>query len=150
MGLQATTPQRYISPVEALKQNHIPGWTMEVRVTMHTIRPMPSYATRSSHPPEGGECLDCAHRRTSIASGMARFCCIRWCAPERPGWQFRCIAHSRQPEQSACRVICWLARLVGNPSRVVTRHRTQANHPKGILIEGNARTRRLARSKDQW
>ena len=55
MGLQATTPQRYISPVEALKQNHIPGWTMEVRVTMHTIRPMPSYATRSSHPPEGGE-----------------------------------------------------------------------------------------------
>ena len=149
MGLQATTPQRYISPVEALKQNHIPGWTMEVRVTMHTIRPMPSYATRSSHPPEGGECLDCAHRRTSIASGMAHFLLhmMRHCAPERPGLTIS--LHSRQPDQSACRVICWLARLVGNPSRVVTRHRTQANHPKGILIEGNA-IRRLARSTDQW
>ena len=29
MGLQATTPQRYISPVEALEENHVPGWTME-------------------------------------------------------------------------------------------------------------------------
>ena len=44
--------------------------------------------------------------------------------------------HSRQPDQSACRVICWLARLVGNPSMRVglTRVRTQANHPKGILL----------------
>ena len=44
--------------------------------------------------------------------------------------------HSRQPDQSACRVICWLARLMGNPSRVVTRRSHASESPlKEFLIE---------------
>ena len=58
-------------------------------------------------------------------------------APLRPGASRLTISlHSRQADQSACRVICWLARLVGNPSRVVTRRSHASESPlKGFLIE---------------
>ena len=68
--------------------------------------------TRPAHLPKEG-----AYRRTSH---------LAWRTLCTLGASRMTISlHSRQPDQSACRVICWLARL-REILRVMTRRRTQA------------------------
>jgi hypothetical protein len=93
-------------------------------------------------------CLDCAHRRTSIASGMAHF------ATYGPGVvasssSLTISLHSRQPDQSAVPGNLLVGSLSGKSFERVgdaNVRSTQANHPKGILI---ARKMRHVRSLAQ-
>ena len=86
--------------------------------------------TRPAHLPKEG-----AYRRTSH---------LAWRTLCTLGASRMTISlHSRQPDQSACRVICWLARL-REILRVMTRRRTQAKSLR-ILREMRTRSTSLTR-----